>query len=77
MKSRKNQKIPWNKWKREHNTKSMGHRKSRPKRKIHSITGLSQETRKSSNKQSNFTLRGAWKRTTDKAQSEQKEENKD
>ena len=50
----RNQKITWNKWKWKHNTKSMGHRESNPKREIHSITGLFQETRKSSNK--NLTL---------------------
>ena len=38
--------------------KSVGHKKSSPKRKIHSITGLFQKTKKSSNKQSNFTLKG-------------------
>ena len=32
--------------------------KESPKREIHSITGLSQKTRKRSNKQSNFTLKG-------------------
>ena len=32
-------------------------------REIHSIKGLSQKTRKSSNKQSNFTLKGTSKRT--------------
>ena len=30
----------------------------RPKSEIHSITGLSQKTRKRSNKQSKFTLKG-------------------
>ena len=50
---------------------SVGHRESHPGRKIHSIPGLSQKTStKGSNKQSNFTLRGTWKRTTNKAQSE-------
>ena len=38
--------------------KSVGHKKSNPKREIHSIAGISQKTRKSSNKQSNFTLKG-------------------
>ena len=33
----RNQKIPWNKWKWEHNNlNSMGHGKSNPKREIHS-----------------------------------------
>ena len=48
---------------------------SNPKREIHSITGLSQKTRKGSNKQSNFTLKGTWKGTTTKAQSEEEEGN--
>ena len=44
---------------REHNNpKSVGHRESSPKKEIHSIIGLSQKIRKSSNKQSNFTLQG-------------------
>ena len=61
----RNQKIPWNKWKWEHgNPKSEGYKESKPER------GLSQEIRKSSNKQSNFMLKGTWKRTTNKAQSE-------
>ena len=64
----RNQKIPWNKWKWEHNSlKSMGHRESNLQREIHSITVLSREIRKSSNKQSSFTLKGTWKRKTNKA----------
>ena len=35
----------------------MGHGKNSPKREIHSIIGLPQETRSISNKQSNFTLK--------------------
>ena len=67
----RNQKITWNKWKWGHNNpKTDGHRESSPKREIHSNTGLPQETRKSSNKQSNFTLKETWKRTMYKAQSE-------
>ena len=55
----RNQKISWNKWKWQHNiSKSVGHRESHPKREIHSITGLSHKTRKSSLRQSNFTLKG-------------------
>ena len=38
--------------------------------KIHSNTGLPQETRKLSNKQSNLTPKGTRKRTTSTAQSE-------
>ena len=37
--------------------KPMGNRESSPKGEIHTITGLLQETRKISNKQSNFTLK--------------------
>ena len=61
----RNQKILWNKWKWEHNCqKPVGHRESSPKRDFHSIIGLSQKTRESSNKQSNFTCKETWKRTT-------------
>ena len=42
---------------------------------LHSITGLSQETRKISNKQPTFTLKGTRKRKTNKGPSEQKEGN--
>ena len=52
----------------------MGHWESSPQRDIHSITSLSQQT-KGSTKQPNFTLKGTCKRTTNKAQSEQKEGN--
>ena len=46
----RSQKIPWNKWKWGHNNpKSVVHWESDPKREIHSITGLSQNTRKTSN----------------------------
>ena len=67
----RNQKMLWNKWKWGHNNpKSVGHRESNPKREIHSITGLSQIIRKRSSKQSNFTLKGTWTRTSNKSQSE-------
>ena len=46
-------KRPWDKWKWKHNPKSMGHSETNPKRKIHSNTGIPQETRKISN---NLTL---------------------
>ena len=42
------------KWKRN-NPKPMGHCKNSAKRKVHSITGLPQETRKKSNKWPNST----------------------
>ena len=40
------------------NPKSVVHSESNPKKEIHSVTGLAQKTRKSSNKQSNFILKG-------------------
>ena len=43
---------------RTQQSKICGTWKSNPKREIHSITGLSQRTRNSSNKQSNFTHKG-------------------
>ena len=71
----RNQKIPWNKWKWGHNNpKLVGHWESNPQMEIHNITGLSQKTRKSLNKQSNFTHKRTRKRTK-KAQSELKGEN--
>ena len=67
----RNQKIPWNRWKWEHNNpKSVEHMNSSPKREIHSITGLTQNEGKSSKKQSYFTLKGTSKITNNKAQSE-------
>ena len=42
------------KWK-HNNLKPMGHCKSSSKRKVHSYTGLPQETRKKSNKQPTST----------------------
>ena len=72
----RNLKIPWNKWKWKHNNpKSVGHWESNLKREIHRIRSLSQKSGKSSNKQSNFTLKGTWKRTRNEDQSEQKEGN--
>ena len=68
--------IPWNKWKWEYNNpKSMGQRERSPKREIHSITSLLQETRKISDKRSNLTLKGIRKRTKNKNWSESKKEN--
>ena len=67
VRSRKKPKAPWNKW-GHNNPKSMEHSESSPKREIHSMTGLPQETRKISNKLSNFTLKGVWKRTINKDQ---------
>ena len=60
----------------KHNSpKSVGHWDSNPKKKIHSITGLSQKISKSSNKQSYFTVKALEKEN--KARSEYKEGNND
>ena len=45
-------------------SKICGHRKNDPKREIQSITGISQVTRKSSNKQPTYILKETWERTT-------------
>ena len=67
----RNQKVPWNKWIWRHNNpKSVGDWESNLKREIHSIIGQSQKTGKSWNKQPNITLKGTWKGTTSRAQSE-------
>ena len=59
MRSRKKSKRTLKQKKmRTHNPKSGGHWEKSPKRQIHSNTGLFQQIRKSSNKQSNFTLKG-------------------
>ena len=56
-----------NKWKLKHNNpKPMGFSKSSPKSEIHSITSWPQETRKTSNKQPNFTSTVTRKRRTPK-----------
>ena len=58
MRSKKNQKMPSYSENEDITIhKSVGHWESNPKRGIHGITGLSQKTRESSNKQSNFTLK--------------------
>ena len=49
-------------WKWKHNNpKAMGHYKSSDKGKVHSNTGLPQETRKKSNKQPNSTPKATGK----------------
>ena len=48
------------------NPKPMGCCKSCSKRKVYSNTSPPQETRKSSNKQANFTSKAAQERRTDK-----------
>ena len=65
---KEDQKIPWNNWKRTEKPKIYGTQWKQWKREFHSITGLSQETRKTPNKKSNYTLKGTCKRTN-KAQS--------
>ena len=60
-----NQKISRNKWQRKHdNSKPMGCSKSSSKREVYSNTILPQETRKTSNRQPNFTLQTTGKRKT-------------
>ena len=49
-----------------HLLKSLGCSKGSPKRKIHSNTSLSQETRKVSKTQTKLTPKGAGKRTPNK-----------
>ena len=52
---KENQKKSRNKWQWEHNSKPMGCSKSSSKREVYSNTILPQETRKTSNRQPNFT----------------------
>ena len=53
----------------------MKHSKSSFKREVYSKTGLPQKSRKLSNKQYNYTPNRTKKRKTNKAQSQQREEN--
>ena len=53
-----------NKWQWKHNSKPMGWSKNSPKREVYSNTILPQETRKTSNRQSNFTPKTTGKRRT-------------
>ena len=60
-----NEKISRNKWQWKHdNSKPMGCSKSISKREVYSNTTLPQETRKTSNRQSNFTPKKTGKRRT-------------
>ena len=60
-----NKKISRNKWQwKHHNSKPMGCSKSRSKREVYSNTILPQETRKTSNRQPNFTPKATGKRRT-------------
>ena len=52
----------------------MGGSKSRSKREVYSNTILPQETRKTSNRQPNFTSETPGKRRTKKSQNQQKKE---
>ena len=62
-KDNKQKKIPWNKWKWECNIpKFMGCSKSSSKRNVCSNKSLSQETRKVSNEQPNYTSRSQKKK---------------
>ena len=64
---RRNLKVHGNKLKWKHNgLKPLVFSKSGSKREGYSNTHLPQEARKISNKQSNFILKGARKRTTNK-----------
>ena len=59
-----NHKIFRNKWQWKHgNSKPMGCSKSSSKGEVYNNTILPQETRKASNRQSNFTLKATGKRT--------------
>ena len=51
---------------KHNNPKSMGYSKSSPEREIHTTTGLPQEVRKISNKQSKTTSKRTRKTTTNK-----------
>ena len=53
----------------------MGHCKSSAKRKVHSNTGLPQETRKKSNKEPNSTPKTTRKGRYEEPQGQQKERN--
>ena len=60
-------KIPRSKWQQKYNTpKLIACSKSHSKRKVYSNTSPPQETRKSPNKQPNFTSKAAGERRTDK-----------
>lgn len=76
MGHQRNQKVPKDKWKQKFDTPiSRGCSKSSSKRKVHSITGLPQETKQTKipNKQSNFTAKGTRKRTNEAQISKRKE----
>ena len=64
------------KWQWKHDDpKPMGLSKSSSKREVYSNTSISQEERKTSNRQPNSTSKAAWKRRTKTTQSQQKEGN--
>ena len=59
----------------KHNSKPMGCSKSHSKREVNSNTVIPQETRKTSNRQPDFTPKTTGKRRTEKPQSQQRERN--
>ena len=61
-----NLKISKNKWQWIHNSKPMGCSKSSSEREVYNSTILPQETRKTSNRQPNFTPKTTGKRITKK-----------
>ena len=62
-KSKGKQNIPGNKWQwKNNNSKPMGYSKSSSKREVYSNTILPQETRKTSNRQPNYTSKTTGKR---------------
>ena len=70
-----NQKISRNKWQWKHdNSKFMGCSRTSSKREVYSNTILPQETRKTLNRQPNFTPKTVGKRTTKKPKSNQRKE---
>ena len=58
-----NKKVSRNEWQWKHNSKPMGCSESSSKREVYSNTILSQETRKTLNRQPNFTPKTTGKRT--------------
>ena len=60
--------MPRNKWQGKHKSKPMGCSKNSPKREVYSNTILPLETRKTSNRQPNFTPKTTVKRRTIKPQ---------
>ena len=69
MKSKGNLKNSRNKWQWKHdNSKPVGYSKSSSNKEVYSNTILPEETRKTSNRQPNFTPKATGKRRTNKRQ---------